>query len=553
MKKIAALFTALIVAVSLFASVSFAASDLKLQVNGKSVEFQFGEPFIEDGRSLVPLRDLLVELGVPNDEEHIVWDNKEQSVTATKGDKTVKLSVGAKQIFLNGQKISTLEVPATNKDGRVYLPARAVAEAFGYYVGFDSDTSTILVQNEPFEDGGNADGAIKNVKLALQTYADGTTLSAESEKALAAHQKDFFAANRSPLSLKSIAKAVSEKDIAKNVSAYYGTVVRLTFVEIDSVREVTLSDGTVLTGAIGHTGGKYNEMTKSWENSTYFQIFFLGKSDIGKGDKANVHGIPAGETTIELTNALGKTSTEPMYAIVAGNFLKNSTEYDLEVEQSKGGSVAIPELNAEARKKLDRLQVKLGPDGLNIFDPYLNGFEIKSAKIQDYEFKPTTKTTIPDLSYNGLTIPLDSFKDEKSSPFAEQSGSFFVVISTNIGDTTRLVDFVNSSGVSGEEILKELNKEPLEGASFEQGNLVLQFGTEYEFTITKVAISDYSYTPTTPIKVTKSSRKVEIPVASLKLSYGPSLETFLQDEFSNVFGITITTNYGDITKSVSES
>jgi hypothetical protein len=47
-----------------------------MTVRGSNVQFSFGKPFIENGRSLFPLSDLLVALGVVNDEQHIVWDGE---------------------------------------------------------------------------------------------------------------------------------------------------------------------------------------------------------------------------------------------------------------------------------------------------------------------------------------------------------------------------------------------------------------------------------------------------------------------------------------------
>jgi lysophospholipase L1-like esterase len=121
------------------------ASDLKMNVNQSDMKFTFGTPFIENGRSMFPLRDLLIGLGIPNDKDHIIWNGGEQSVTAIHGDTTVKLTVGDKSIFKNGTIYSTLDVPAKNVANRVYLPARAVAEAFGFKVDYDTDSQTVQI------------------------------------------------------------------------------------------------------------------------------------------------------------------------------------------------------------------------------------------------------------------------------------------------------------------------------------------------------------------------------------------------------------------------
>lgn len=454
MKKIASLLCSVILAMNMFTGAAFAANDLKLNVNGQNVKFEYGTPFIDNGSSLVPLRDLLVALGVQNDDEHIIWNGDEQSVTIVKDDKTVKLSVGTTEIFLNGELYRTLEVPAKNVDGRVYLPARAVAEALGFFVDFDAESWTILVQDVPFGGGAKADDydngtseassvGIETMKAALEQYTDGVSLSDASVKILEQNEQAFFSPDRSKLSLDKIAKATLPEDIAKSPSSYAGSIVNLTFMKIDSIHELLMDNGQTVTGAVGHTGGKYRELTEQWEDSTYFQVFYLGTTKLAKGDSATVNGVVVGESTIELTNSLGAKFTAPMYVIVAGNFLSSAEEYDIRKERSENtpGKISIPDLDKEVQKKLDRLELTLTAKGLKIFDPYLNGMEVKSVQIGEFVFRPATKTTIPDTSYDGLTIPLSSFVDSKGQVFSAKSGSFFVKVTTNLGETIKFVEF----------------------------------------------------------------------------------------------------------------
>ncbi|GCL74845.1 hypothetical protein PN4B1_48270 [Paenibacillus naphthalenovorans] len=452
MNKFLKMFSITLLSSSLLANVSFAA-DLNMSVSGNPVQFQYGTPFIDNGSSLLPLRDLLVALGVKNDDDHIRWNDKTQSVTIVKDDKTVILSVGSKQIYLNGNLYKTLEVPAQNVNGRVYLPARAVAEALGYFVGFDSGTQTVLVQETPFGGGVKADDysneaeasitsslGIDTMKLALDKYASGTSLSDETKQVLSKYDADFFAADRNPLSLDKVAKTVQEKDIAKNVSNFQTNIVNLTFMEIDSAREIKLENGQTITGAVGHVGGTYSQITGMWSDSTYFQVFFSGTTKVAKGDKATVNGIPIGESTVELTNALGKKFVEPMYIVVAGNFLKSSTEYDIRKERSETnpGKISFPELDKDMQNKVQRLNLSLNAKEFTIedpkYDPYL--VEIKSIQIMEYTYKPTAKTT---MKYD-LTIPVSSFTDSKGSPFTGKPGSYFVKVSTDFGEITKFID-----------------------------------------------------------------------------------------------------------------
>lgn len=75
------------------------------------------------------------------------------------------------------------------------------------------------------------------------------------------------------------------------------------------------------------------------------------------------------------------------------------------------------DLEKEVQEKLDRLKITLTANGLKIFDPYLNGIKVKSVQFEDFVFKPAAKTTILDMSYDGLTIPLSSLVDRKGLSF----------------------------------------------------------------------------------------------------------------------------------------
>ncbi|OMF96828.1 copper amine oxidase N-terminal domain-containing protein [Paenibacillus sp. FSL R7-0337] len=130
MKKLKSLFIASVAALILLSGTVSAAS-VKLNVNGTAVT---SPSFIQQGTTFFGLRELLNALGV----SQIKWDAKTQTVTAVKGDTTVSVTVGKKQVYKNGKLYKELEVPAQSIQNKVYLPARAMAEAFGYSVSFNN-------------------------------------------------------------------------------------------------------------------------------------------------------------------------------------------------------------------------------------------------------------------------------------------------------------------------------------------------------------------------------------------------------------------------------
>lgn len=99
-------------------------------------------PFIQNDRTYVPVRYLAYALGVA--EKDVLWDGKTRTVTLTLDGVTLKLVIGSKTLYVNG-RARTMDVAPVIVKGRTYLPARWVAEAFGYEVSWDAGTKTVLV------------------------------------------------------------------------------------------------------------------------------------------------------------------------------------------------------------------------------------------------------------------------------------------------------------------------------------------------------------------------------------------------------------------------
>ena len=97
-------------------------------------------PFIDNGRTFVPVRYLGDSIGAKTD-----WDGATDTATLTKGDVVVKLTIDSKSILVN-DKASTIDVAPVIKDGRTYIPARYVAEAFSYTVGWDPASQTVSIK-----------------------------------------------------------------------------------------------------------------------------------------------------------------------------------------------------------------------------------------------------------------------------------------------------------------------------------------------------------------------------------------------------------------------
>ena len=112
--------------------------NISVIINGNPVEFD-QPPVIQNDRTLVPLRAIFEALNAQVD-----WDADTQTVTAQRGDISIKLQIGSDQLYINGKAV-TLGVPAQIIGGRTMVPARAIAESFGADVAWDNETRTVTI------------------------------------------------------------------------------------------------------------------------------------------------------------------------------------------------------------------------------------------------------------------------------------------------------------------------------------------------------------------------------------------------------------------------
>ncbi|MEW6181739.1 MAG: stalk domain-containing protein [Bacillota bacterium] len=99
-------------------------------------------PFVSGGRTYVPVRYLAAGIGVAAGD--IVWDPGRNTVALSFEDTRVEMTVGDKRAAVNGET-RLLDTPPLLKDGRVFLPARFVAEAFGYSVDWNASSQEVII------------------------------------------------------------------------------------------------------------------------------------------------------------------------------------------------------------------------------------------------------------------------------------------------------------------------------------------------------------------------------------------------------------------------
>ncbi len=106
------------------------------------------QPKLINGRVLVPMRAIFEELGAT-----VEWFSDTQVVRATKDDIIVEIAIGNSNLYKNFEQIP-LDVPAELIDGKTYVPVRAISEAFGYGVEWDSYSDSVYISSYPTYDYG---------------------------------------------------------------------------------------------------------------------------------------------------------------------------------------------------------------------------------------------------------------------------------------------------------------------------------------------------------------------------------------------------------------
>lgn len=103
---------------------------------------EYAQPaVIQNGYTLVPLRAIFESLGA-----EVEWEPTTRTVTATKGETTIELTINEAQAYVDGKAI-TLAVKAQTINSHTMVPLRFVSEALGAEVGFDNTTRTVTIKS----------------------------------------------------------------------------------------------------------------------------------------------------------------------------------------------------------------------------------------------------------------------------------------------------------------------------------------------------------------------------------------------------------------------
>ncbi|MTV47977.1 hypothetical protein GJ688_03160 [Heliobacillus mobilis] len=130
------LFLGLIFA-GIFAT-SASASDIKVYLDGKSIDFPDVKPYInEDDRLMVPVRFISDQFGDP-----VTWDDLKQEVMIKHKDKIIEIPIGQQWVYVDGIQVN-MPTKAVNSDGRVMVPLGVIGTFFDITPTWNGNTLTV--------------------------------------------------------------------------------------------------------------------------------------------------------------------------------------------------------------------------------------------------------------------------------------------------------------------------------------------------------------------------------------------------------------------------
>lgn len=146
-------------------------------INSKAVAFtdDSGYPYIdENGRTMVPLRVTMEAAGAA-----VGWDSAKQTAIVITEHDRIEIPIGTDYLYNNNTKIQN-DTIAVVKDGRTYLPIRAVLEAADFTVEWDGSTRTVNAYSFSL-DGSFVPYSTSNLWTLLENLLSGNVVYANGQ------------------------------------------------------------------------------------------------------------------------------------------------------------------------------------------------------------------------------------------------------------------------------------------------------------------------------------------------------------------------------------
>ncbi|WP_159882364.1 stalk domain-containing protein [Paenibacillus puerhi] len=113
---------------------------VSVRVDGKylhAYSLSGAEPYIENGRTMIPLRALADGFGF-----EVAWEPTEQKITLKKDTRSIMMYIGKSEMLVDGKEVKLEEAVPMIKNDLTFLPVRQLAEILGVQVDWDESTRT---------------------------------------------------------------------------------------------------------------------------------------------------------------------------------------------------------------------------------------------------------------------------------------------------------------------------------------------------------------------------------------------------------------------------
>ena len=142
MKKTLAILVAIVLTLS-YVSV-YAQESIAVLLDGQAISFDV-EPQIINSRTMVPMRAIFTALGA-----NVDWVEEHRLIVASKNASIITMMIDMPIMHIgnletNEQKTIELDSPPVIVDSRTLVPVRAISDALGVKVDWDSETRSVLL------------------------------------------------------------------------------------------------------------------------------------------------------------------------------------------------------------------------------------------------------------------------------------------------------------------------------------------------------------------------------------------------------------------------
>jgi hypothetical protein len=169
-----------------FASAASAQPAPQVYLNGAPLRTEIA-PIQQNGRTLVPMRDIFESLGAT-----VNYNSLNRSIAAQKGTTVVRLAMGTRNATVNNVPV-WLEVAPQTYYGRTLVPLRFVSEALGANVAFNPGTRIVSINaSGAMAGGGTQVAGIRQISIPAQSVIP-VTLDEDISSATAVRGQRFTA------------------------------------------------------------------------------------------------------------------------------------------------------------------------------------------------------------------------------------------------------------------------------------------------------------------------------------------------------------------------